>query len=221
MEDARCSRAETLLKLVDAREADVARTARVLHDEVSQVLSAIGLHLDVLRMDFEPSVPDLAAKTAEIQLLLENVIDQVRKLSRELNPSVVERAGLQFALNRLVGRCRESHQATVRLLYDSTVRVPQPVAEAMFRIAGYAVENALRYAPGTPIEIIVKPTKPGAVLEIRDQGRGFDVEQTRQNSGGIGLLLMEHHAALTGLELTVSSEPETGTIVRAFFKLPM
>ena len=217
MEDARRSRVKALLELVDAREADVARTAHVLHDEVSQVLSAIGLQLDVLRMDFEPTAPELAARTVEVQQLLEVVIDQVRKLSHALNPSVVERAGLQFALTRLTGRCRESHQATVRLLYDSTVRLPPPAAEGMFRIAGHALENALRHAPGATIEIIVKPAKTGAVLEIRDEGSGFDVAQARQNSEGLGLLLMEHHAARTGLELSVSSAPGTGTIVRAFF----
>ena len=130
MEDPQRSPAQALLDLVHAQEAEVARIARVLHDEVSQVLSAVGLQLDVLRMDYQASAPELAARTAEIQQMLEVAINQVRDLSHDLNPSIVERAGLQFALSRLVGRCRKPGEAPIRLLYDSTVRLPQPSPSA-------------------------------------------------------------------------------------------
>ena len=86
--------ARMLVAAVNQREIEFARVSSVLHDEVSQVLSAIGLQLDVMRLDFKQQAPEIETRTAEIQLMLERVINHLRDLSFELNPSVVERAGL-------------------------------------------------------------------------------------------------------------------------------
>jgi signal transduction histidine kinase len=111
----------------------MARVARILHDDVGQVLSAIGLQIDVMRMDFVAQAPGIAERSAEIQQLLEKAIDRVRDLSFELNPATVERAGLQFALERMVGRVRQNYKGTVRLMYDSSVRLLVPQAPHRFK----------------------------------------------------------------------------------------
>ena len=98
---------------MNAQEVQSARIARILHDDVNQVLSAAGLHLDLIRMEHGTQVPELTAKTAEVQNLLGQVIEQLRELSYEINPAVVERVGLVFALERLVGRYRRQHRAPV------------------------------------------------------------------------------------------------------------
>ena len=212
--------AEKLFQFLEEQEAQRRRTARILHDEVSQVLSAIGLHLDVLRMDFQERHPEVAGRTVEIQQLLEKAIDEVRDLSRDLEPSMVERAGLHSALSRLVGRCRETHPATVRLLMDPAARLPIETANALYRIAEQAIENALRHAGGAPVEVLLRPSRVGVVLEIRDEGPGFDVEEAHAAGRGLGLLLMEYHAARAGLEFLLTSTPGRGTIVKAVFKAP-
>jgi len=81
--------ARMLVAAVHECEKELARVSSLLHDEVSQVLSAIGLQLDVLRMDFQDRAPEIADRTAEIQNMLEQVINQLRELSYELNPSIV------------------------------------------------------------------------------------------------------------------------------------
>lgn len=207
--------AERLFKFLEEQEAQRDRTARILHDEVSQVLSAIGLQLDVLRMDFEEKHPEVAGRTAEIQQLLEKAIDQVRDLSRDLNPSIVERAGLQSALSRLVGRVRETHGTLVRLLMDPTARLPIETADALYRIAEQALDNAVRHAGRAPVEILLRPSRAGVVLEIRDVGAGFDVDEARMACRGLGLLLMEYQAARAGLDLSLTSTLGKGTIVKA------
>jgi two-component system NarL family sensor kinase len=212
--------AERLFRILEEQEAQRGRIARILHDEVSQVLSAIGLHLDVLRMDFQERHPEVAGRTVEIQQLLEKAIDEVRDLSRDLEPSMVERAGLHPALSRLVGRCRETHGAPVRLLMDPAARLPVETANALYRIAEQAIENALRHAGGAPVEVLLRPSRGGVVLEIRDEGAGFDVEEARAACRGLGLLLMEYHAARAGLEFLLTSAPGRGTIVKAVFKAP-
>src|SRR5882672_7772127 len=94
------------LAALDNQQSERSKVARLLHDEVAQILTAAGLQLDILRMDLADRVPEIADRTAEIQGLLDRVVKGVRDLSYQLNPDIVERAGLQSALDRTVGRLR-------------------------------------------------------------------------------------------------------------------
>jgi signal transduction histidine kinase len=126
---------ELLLGFITEREAEYGRISRFLHDEVGQVLSAVGLQLDALRLDFSAQAPELEPRTIEIQEMLEPVIGRLRAMSYELNPSVVQRAGLQFALDRLAVRLQDRFSGTVRLRLDPAVHIPPHRAEALSRFA--------------------------------------------------------------------------------------
>ncbi len=208
---------DLLVSVMNAREQEGARVSKVLHDEVGQVLSAIGLQLDLLRMDLADHVADTSHRIDEIQKVLELAVAQVRDLSYELNPSVVERTGLQFALDRLVGRCRKQFGGNIRLLFDSSVRVPIEQATAMYKIAELALENALQHAQCSQVEIHVKPARQAIALELRDNGSGFSAEQAAA-SRGLGLHLMRYHAEHAGLQFSIAPGPEKGTIVRAVYR---
>jgi len=210
--------ADMLAALVEYRESEFARVSRLLHDEVGQVLSAVGLQLEALRMDFQDRVPELTERTAEIQNILEQAVKLVRNLSYELNPAIVDRAGLPFSLDRLVGRFRDNFPGTIRLLHDPGAHVPGKIGSAFYKIAEQAIGNAVAHAQCSLIEIWVRPTKAGIALEIRDNGRGFDVTASRAQTAGLGLTLMEHYAAEAGLAFSVVSEPGRGTTVRAVYR---
>jgi signal transduction histidine kinase len=201
-----------------AREEEGARVSRILHDDVGQVLSAIGLQLDLLRMDLNENVAGSSRRIADIQKVLELAVAQVRDLSYELNPSVVERTGLQFALDRLVGRYRKDFPGSIRLLFDSTVRLPLETATAVYKIAEQALENAVKHSRATRIEVLVKPGRKGVALEVRDNGSGFASDRQSEESRGLGLHLMRYHANQSGLRFSVASVPEQGTIVKAIFR---
>ena len=96
-----------IVSAINAREVESERVSRLLHDEVGQVLSAVGLHLDVLKLDFKEQAPEIVGRVHEIQQILDHAVKQVRSLSYDLNPAVVERAGLHAALERLVGEVRK------------------------------------------------------------------------------------------------------------------
>src|SRR5579864_4310751 len=114
----------TLFGAIGDHEAALARISRRLHDDVSQIVSAVGLQLDAMRMDFRNEAPGIEHRAAEIQTMLELVIEQLRDIGNELNPSIVERAGLQFALDRLAGKVRERFSGTLRLQLDPATLVP-------------------------------------------------------------------------------------------------
>jgi signal transduction histidine kinase len=166
-------------------------------------------------MDLESVSPDTCKRISEIQKLLEEMMESVREYSYELNPSTVERAGLRPALDRLAGRIRERFAGSLRLNVDPSLKLDPKLASALFQILQEGVENAVQHSGCSAIEIAVKSTRTGTVLEVRDNGRGFDPADLVSGRRGLGLLSMEHYAAQAGLELTISSTRETGTTVRA------
>jgi len=207
---------EKLVALIDEREREQARLARVLHDRVSQVLSAVGLQLDVMRMDFREQAPGIVARTAEIQALLESVIEELRGLSYELNPSIVERAGMAFALERLVARFRDQTPGPIRLAAERDLHIAVQQGAVLYRIAEFALDNAVRHGAFRSAEVLFRQAHNRAILEVRDNGAGFNVNETENRSeGGLGLLLMRYYASQSGIRLGIHSAVGKGTIVKA------
>jgi signal transduction histidine kinase len=200
---------------LEKQQTERARLAHRLHDEAAQILSVAGLQLDILKMDLEESVPGIAPRTGEIQDMLERVAGQIRELSYELSPDIAERAGLQAALDFLIGRYRKSFPGSVRLIFDSSARVRPAAAAAMERIAAEALANAVQHAECDQIEVIVKSTRGRTALEIRDYGRGFDADLERRSGRGLGLLMIECYAARAGLDLTIGPAGSGGSRVTA------
>ena len=204
-----------IVSTINARQVESDRVSRLLHDDVGQVLSAVGLQMDVLKLDFQERLPAIVERVHEIQKLLEQAVKQVRTLSYDLNPAVVERAGLQFALDRLVGRIRNQFPGSVRFLYDSSARVPIVVSNAWYKIAELALENVVKHARATQIELHVKSTPKAAILEVRDNGLGFSIVEARLKPAGLGLLLIEHYATQVPISIDIRTAPGKGTLVRS------
>jgi signal transduction histidine kinase len=211
--------ANLVVSVMNAREQEGARVSRLLHDEVGQVLSAIGLQLDLLRMDLAEDPQAAAGRITDIQRILEQAIGHVRDLSYELNPSVVERAGLEAALERLAGRHRLEYVGTIRVEYDCAVRLPLEVAAAFYKIAEQALDNAVRHSGATDIGVIVRSGRARVALEVRDDGVGFWPSGARGKAPGLGVHLMRHYASDARLRFSLASAPGRGTIVRAIHRV--
>jgi signal transduction histidine kinase len=205
----------TVLGALKTQEFERTVVSRFLHDSVGQNLTALGLQLDLVRMDLESMGPETCERIVEIQKVLETIMEEVRDYSYELNPSTVERAGLRSALDRLAGRMHERFTGLLRLNVDPSLKLDPKIASAMYQIAQEAVENAVKHSSCSTIEIAVKSTRIGPALEVRDNGRGFDPADVRGGGRGLGLLSMEHYAAQAGLDLSVNSNLGSGTTVRA------
>lgn len=205
----------TVLGAMKAQEFERNQISRFLHDAVGQNLTAMGLQLDLMRMDLEVIAPQICARIAEMQEVLEVVMEETRDYTYALNPSDVERAGLRSALDRMVGRLRERFVGNVRLNVDPSLKIEKKFATALFHITKEAVENAVQHSSCSQIEIAVKSTRAGLFLEVRDNGCGFDSSDILGGRRGLGLLSMEHYAAEAGLELSIVSNRGGGTLVRA------
>ena len=205
----------TVLGALKAQEFMRNTVSRFLHDSIGQTLTALGLRLDLVRMDLDAVAPETCRRVAEIQEIIGEMMESVREYSYELNPSTVERAGLRPAIDRLLGRLRSRYTGSLRVNVDPSLKADPKLAAALYQIVQEAVENAVQHASCSWIEISVKSTRTGTFLEVRDNGRGFDPADVAGGRRGLGLLSMEHYAAEAGLELSISSTLEGGTTVRA------
>lgn len=201
------ARAEMLLEFVADRESEYSRISRFLHDDVGQVLSAVGLQLDALRREFSDA-PQLGERAAEIQELLEGVIGRIRDLSYELNPSVVQRTGLQFAVNRLADRFRARFSG-MRVQLDPAVRVRPQQAETMFRAAEAVVELACAHSECTNVDIYLKRARSEFVLELRANCR-----LNLETESRFPALLANYYGNRNGVILSVNRAGEMDTIIR-------
>jgi signal transduction histidine kinase len=204
----------TVLGALKAMEFERKSVSRFLHDSVGQNLTAFGLQLDLMRMDLETVAPKICSRIAEMQQVLEEMMEAVREYSYELNPSTVERAGLRSALDRLAGRVRERFAGSLRLNVDPSLKLDPKIASAMYYVAQEAVENAVQHSGCSMIEVAVKSSRVGSYLEVRDNGKGFDPADIQRGYRGLGLLSMEHYALQGGLELSIASNRNAGTTVR-------
>lgn len=214
--DAERGMRKKIMEALQAQEFERRMAAQFLHDKIGQNLTALGLQLDLVRMDLEPASPKAVARVVEVQKMLEGLMEEVRRYSFELNPSIVERAGLRMALDRLASQMRERFKGTLRVNADPSLKIATNVALALYSIAEEAVENAVQHAGCSTIEIAVKSTTAGPCLEVRDNGRGFDPAEILGRRG-LGLLTMEQHAAQAGLDLSFRGTGRGGAIVRAAF----
>jgi signal transduction histidine kinase len=205
----------TVLSALKAQDFERNMVARFLHDTVGQNLTALGLQLDLVRMDLENAQPETCARVIDIQRILEAMMQSVREYSYELNPSTVERAGLRSALDRLTGRIRGRFTGSMRVNVDPSLKIDPKIASAMYQIAQEAVENAVQHASCSAIEITAKSTRAAIALEIRDNGKGFDTADLLRGGRGLGLLSMEYYAAQAGLDFSIASSRQMGTTVRA------
>lgn len=207
----------TLFGAISEHEAALARVSRLLHDDVSQILSAVGLQLDAMRMDFRNEAPGIEARSAEIQTMLEQVIQQLRDISNELNPNIVERAGLQFALDRLAGKVRERFSGTLRLQLDPATLVPTAIAKTLFKITECAIDLAVARQGCTLVEVQLKRAQGEFVLEIRSNGKS---DEATEGEGAFDRLRMEYYASNSQISLDVADSPKGGTVVRASYPIP-
>jgi signal transduction histidine kinase len=209
--------ARMLFAAIQEHDAALAGVARLLHDEVGQVLSAVGLQLDALRMDFREQAPGIDDRAAEIQTMLEQVIEQLRDISNELNPSIVERAGLQFALDRLAGKVRKNFTGSVRLHFDPDARVPTAIANIFYKIAECALDNAIARPRCSAIDIHVKRAQGDFVLEIRDNA---ELDEGDPHKLPLSRLLLDYYASKGQVALDIHGTLNGGTLIRARHPLP-
>ena len=204
-------------QLLDAQEMERRRIARELHDEVGQALTASQIKIRALETKLHGS--PVAKDAGEVLGILTTLLQQVRQLSLDLRPSVLDDLGLAAAIRWFVReRVIQSH-LEVKLDVPLTLpRFPVRVETAIFRSFQSTMINTLRHAEARTIQVSLHFEAPYLILEVHDDGKGFDVEaaQSRARQGrSLGLLGMKEWVKLCGGSMVIESTLGQGTVVRA------
>jgi two-component system, NarL family, sensor kinase len=206
----------TLALLISENEAEIERLGRTLHDDIGQMLSAAGLQVAALRLEYADAA-GLAERAAELQTTLERAMAQVRQLSAELNPSVVERCGLRFALDRLVERYQPVFSGPVQILFPPDAYVPREISGMFYRVAEYAIEHALRRSDASNVDIEITATGRQMSMEIRHNGVMLPPNSEGNAAERVELLVLHYHAKRAGVPVSIESVPGKGTVVRTSY----
>ena len=196
-------------RLAEVEEAEKRRLARLLHDEVGQSLSALGMTISYV-------AARVAGEEAERLMdaigRVERLAGRIRDVMSDLRPALLEDFGLGSALEAF-GRqfaTRTGLEVAVRAATPSP-RLPAEAEAHLFRVAQEALTNVAKHAQATRVRVQLDGPPSMLRLSIEDDGVGFDPGTAPTGGGGWGLTSMRERAAAVGGELTVDSKPGRGT----------
>ena len=195
--------------------------ARDLHDGLGQELNAASIKLDALRSN--PPSAASAHALDEIAELLEGVVREMRSLTAQLNPPVLEQLGLAPALEWLGEEMRRSYELEVALKDDE---VPKPLdsvtGSIVFRAVRELLINVARHAKVDIARVAVCREGNEVVVVVEDKGAGFNADGQSRDSTILGLVTLRERIAHIGGSFQIKSEPLFGTTatIRAPLKVP-
>jgi two-component system sensor histidine kinase UhpB len=200
-------RQESARRVLAAQEAERVGIARDLHDEVGQVLTGVLLQLNSIA----ETAPEHRADLDEARQSVRRALDEVRRISSELRPEMLEHLGLVSALTELATTF--ARVAGVRVDRDFATSLPKLAPEvelAIYRIAQESLTNIARHAEATQVTITLGSGRDSVVLRVADDGQGFRGAPVEHG----GLRSMRERALLVGGALAIKDVPEGGVEVR-------
>jgi len=208
--------------LIEAQETERQSIARELHDQIGQVLTAIRINLQTVWDTCETS--ESRALIDEGVAIVDEALEQVRDLSFELRPSLLDDLGLVAALRWYTDRFarRTGIRSANAIDLPENTRLRLELETACFRIVQEALTNVVRHAGARNVSITLRSLKNEICLSIKDDGRGFDAHSQRlsQFTTHLGLRGMRDRALAVGGRLEIKSSPSRGTEISAHFPEP-
>lgn len=210
-------------RVVESQEEERARLSRDLHDGISQALVSVKLQLEagIIRLDGDAAQQRQARGALERTVeQVKSVLGEVRRISHDLRPALLDDLGLAPALDHLAGEFGRHSGTPVRFRSEGTMDgLPEMAGTVLFRIAQEALTNAERHAGARQVEMSLVRRGRCLTLSIADDGGGFDAQGiARHPQRGIGLRNMMERMEAIGGRLAIDSSP-LGTRVVASIDL--
>jgi PAS domain S-box-containing protein len=206
--------------MIDIQEEERRHLARELHDEIGQILSAIGVNLHALN-----TVSDAASRPRleESIGIVDLAIQQVHDLSLDLRPSMLDDLGLVSTIRWFVDRLAQRTGLELEFIAESSGdRLPADLEIACYRVAQEALTNVVRHAQARHVRVEFRQQEEDVQLVIRDDGVGFNLDAIKLGATrgtSFGLLGMEERVELLGGQIEFTSHPGHGTGIQVSFPL--
>src|SRR5574337_154565 len=196
----------------EALEQESRRIAHALHDDAGQLLAVVYIALDDCVRDLPP---DAKNRLRQVKAHLDQVEEQLRRLSHELRPTILDNLGLVPALEFLADGVSKRGGLSITVHGGTEGRLPVPVETALYRCAQESLANVAKHAKATRVRIQLNRKTREIHCAIRDDGIGFDLPAVAAKTGdrGLGLIgIQERLKALDGA-LQITTAPGQGTLL--------
>ena len=205
-------------QLLKAQENERKWIAQELHDSIGQILVATKFSLERKLSQMKPTKAPSGISLEDILSMVQNGIDETRRIMTNLRPSLLDDLGMLATLKWF---CREFQKVhpQVQIQKEIEIReeeIPGHLKVVLFRVLQEAMNNFAKHANGD--RVFLSLGKKDGVLEfaIRDNGRGFDLGTSRK---GLGLTSMKERVEFSGGAFAIESTPGKGTVVRGIWPL--
>jgi PAS domain S-box-containing protein len=202
-------------QLIEAQERERKRISLELHDEMGQALASIGINLGTIDKNLPSDCPPIIKdKLAEIDFMIEQTSERVRKLSLHLRPPILDDLGLIPTLRWLLSGLESSIK--VEFDYnqiDDKDRLSQEIETVIYRVVQEATTNILKHAEAKEVVVNLN-IEEGISLIVKDDGKGFDAKDqkvTDDLKAGIGILGMNERVEILGGKFDIQSRKGYGT----------
>jgi len=209
-------------QLLSIQEKERRRVARELHDELGQALTVLKINLVAIEDQLAPDQHHLKANCEHMLSYIDTVIENVRRLSWDLSPSSLEDLGLSAALGYLVDEtCRNHHMESAVVMDEIDNLFTPEIQINIYRIFQESLTNVVKHARASLVSVNVTREDGKVSFVIRDNGRGFNVQQAMSGKvaqKSLGLTAMNERALMARGSLQLSSRKGRGTTIE--FSIP-
>lgn len=207
-------------RLAEAQEAERTRLARELHDEMGQSLTGISINLGTVLQELADDLPASAReRLIEAKSLTDKTLEQIRELSLELRPSMLDYFGLVATLRWYIKQYTKRTNIKAELEeIGFEERLPAEVETTLYRIIQEALTNVARHAQADRVDLRLRRNRSTLTISIEDNGRGFNLAEIGRRKTAAGLLGIQERVALVGGALEIETEPDRGT--RLLIEIP-
>ena len=207
-------------RVVDVQEQERARVSRELHDGISQILVSIKYAVETAIARIGQSSSTAIEPMEKAAKRLQDAIQEVRQISRDLRPAVLDDLGLKPAIESMCAELEDRSGMRIEVKCDA-IDNQLDIAKktTLYRVLQETLTNIVRHADATVVTILIKREGPSIVMRIDDNGVGFETNRyirNRDPRAGIGLRNMRERMEFHGGGLSVRSEPDDGTRITAF-----
>ncbi|MDZ4199773.1 MAG: sensor histidine kinase [Kiritimatiellia bacterium] len=205
-------------RILLAQEEERKQISRELHDVIAQMLTGINIQLSSLKMDVATNTKGLSRKITRAQRLVEKSVDRVHVFARRLRPAVLDDLGLIPAVHSYLKRYMVETGIQVKLTaFTGVEALGITKRTVLYRVVLEALTNIARHAQASRVDVIIQKLPRTVRLQIKDDGKGFNVDQMwrERKRQHLGMLGMRERLQMVGGTFTIESTPAQGTIVQA------
>lgn len=200
-----------LRRLNDLLEQEAKRVAYALHDQAGTILATVYLQLAEIAAD---APPHQVARVQRVTAHLDQVREQLRHLSHEVRPPILDELGLVPALRFLAEGIQKRSGLLISVDGATPVHTAPAVNTTLYRVVQEALTNVQQHARATRASVRIWREGGRVHCLVRDNGGGFDVARLRDGRHGLGLVGMEERVRALGGDFQIVSGPGQGTTVR-------